>query len=249
MPLRGSPFRCFSCNSRSSIKHWLAGAAVAGAVGSATGGAVQGIGNAAYFGDAYSARDWISGIGIGAVTGGIGGTISAKFQGKHWLNGTRDGTGIAPNFGNSKWLKTNDGWKLSSAKGGDLTFQGVDGVGSLGGRNVGDVVGSNLPTTYYPPNNGAAGNWTSTYLRPGQIIDRYGGPGRFFSSAETAAGARSLPYNSNTNLYTKYEVLKPFQVQTSRIAPAFGEIGGGTQYLSPITSDILLKRGIIRIVR
>lgn len=43
---------------------------------------------------------------------------------------------------------------------------------------------------------------------------------------------RALP-PSNSNVYNMYEVVKPFQMQTSKIAPAFGKMGTGTQYYSP----------------
>jgi len=39
--------------------------------------------------------------------------------------------------------------------------------------------------------------------------------------------------------------MKPFSVQSSTIAPAFGQMGLGRQFLSPVSAEILLKRGII----
>lgn len=40
-------------------------------------------------------------------------------------------------------------------------------------------------------------------------------------------------------------MLKPFEVQAGIIAPAFGQPGLGTQYLSPVSVDVLIKRRII----
>ena len=39
--------------------------------------------------------------------------------------------------------------------------------------------------------------------------------------------------------------MKPFEVEAGTIAPAFGQMGTGTQFLSPVSVDVLLKRGII----
>ncbi len=48
----------------------------------------------------------------------------------------------------------------------------------------------------WPPNNGAAGDWTSTTLTPGARIDRYGPvAGRYFSQTGTTFEARALPYD------------------------------------------------------
>jgi hypothetical protein len=171
---------------------------------------------------------------IGGLAGGaINGTIAAFSKtssgvGRNVWNGDRVADGASRlSLKNSSllrqqgWARTETGgW--SNAFGGDLTFQGVDGTGSLGGNNVGDVVGSNLPTTYYPANSGASSDWSSTFLYKGQIIDRFGKlNGRYFSPADTPMGMRALPYNADKSLYTKFEVLKPFEVRASTIAPAF----------------------------
>jgi hypothetical protein len=55
---------------------------------------------------------------------------------------------------------------------------------------------------------------------------------------------RALP-PGNTGALNAFEVVKPFEVQRSVIAPAFGQPGLGIQYLAPVSMDILLKRGII----
>lgn len=56
---------------------------------------------------------------------------------------------------------------------------------------------------------------------------------------------RALPPGANTSIHNTFKVLKPFEVQAGKIAPAFGQPGLGTQYLSPVSVDVLLKRGII----
>lgn len=111
----GSFAGAFSSTAVAASSTGIIGGAIAGATGSATGGLVQGIGNAAYFGDAYSAKDWAIGVGFGAFTGGAIGGITAKVQGLNVLNGsTPDKSGWFPNFGKVKWIKTDEhGWKLS----------------------------------------------------------------------------------------------------------------------------------------
>ncbi|MGV0829352.1 DUF4237 domain-containing protein [Empedobacter brevis] len=100
-------------------------------------------------------------------------------------------------------------------------------------------------TGFWPRNSGALGKWETTYLMPGTQIDRYGsGFGRYFSPIDTPIPMRALP-PGNTGAYNAYQVIKPFPVQSSTIAPAYGQIGLGTQYLSPVNVNTLLKRGII----
>ena len=111
---------------------------------------------------------------------------------------------------------------------------------------TGEYKGTTLPTDYYPKNDGALGDWTTETLQPGTRIDRFGGSGRYFSPEGTLLNSRSLPTNSKLNNYNSFEVVKPFSVQKSIIAPAFGKPGFGIQYKSPVRSDILLKRNIIR---
>lgn len=105
------------------------GGAVAGSAGAATGGLVQGLGNAAYFGDRYSAKDWALGVGLGGITGGIAGGLSATANGKNFWTG-------APRM---------SGRNISA---GELTFVNAelpDGevVSSFGGVKAGEIVGSN----------------------------------------------------------------------------------------------------------
>ena len=55
----------------------------------------------------------------------------------------------------------------------------------------------------------------------------------YWSNHGTPLNMRALPI-SKTGKYNAYKVLKPFEVQSSTIAPAFGKIGLGKQYLSPV---------------
>jgi Tuberculosis necrotizing toxin len=101
-------------------------------------------------------------------------------------------------------------------------------------------------TNFYPANNGFLGAAERTFLMPGEQISRYGsGAGKFFSPTGTPLPMRALPPGANTGIFNTYKVLKPFEVQSGKIAPAFGQPGMGTQYLSPVSADVLIERGII----
>ena len=85
------------------------------------------------------------------------------------------------------------------------------------------------------------------YLMAGDKIDRFGGKkGKFFSPTGTPMEMRALPYDADLSQYRQFEVVKPFEVGASTIAPAFGNIGLGTQYRSSVSVDVLLKKGTIK---
>jgi len=135
----------------------------------------------------------------------------------------------------------------------DITFsvslsdEVVVSASKVGGKGV--AAGASTKTTavakYWPGNGGALGKWKTKYLMPGAEIDRFGsGFGKYFSPKGTPNAMRALP-GGNTGAYNAYRVIKPFPVQSSTIAPAFGKPGLGTQFLSPVNANTLLKRGII----
>ena len=99
---------------------------------------------------------------------------------------------------------------------------------------------------YYPPNNGAQGDWCATHLYEGDQVDRYGFPGgSFVSPAGTPYGERALPPDTAGKPYNLYTVVKPFPVAVSRVAPAFGEPGGGVQYKLPNSVSWLERKGFL----
>ena len=90
--------------------------------------------------------------------------------------------------------------------------------------------------TYYPPNDGAFGNTEKIFLMPGDKIDRFGKmSGKYFSPVGTPLKMRVLPHNADLSQYRVFEVLKPFEVEESTIAPYFNQLGLGKQFKSPIT--------------
>jgi len=126
-------------------------------------------------------------------------------------------------------------------------------IGIMGAADIG-LMFATLPakatstaaiTSFYPANNGFLGAAQRTFLRPGQLISRYGSTtGRYFSPLGTPLSMRALPPGFSS-IYNTYKVVKPFEVQFGRIAPAFGQSGLGTQFLSPVPTSTLLRRGII----
>jgi hypothetical protein len=96
------------------------------------------------------------------------------------------------------------------------------------------------------PNNGFLGGWSTTEtLQPGTVIDRYGAEtGRFFSPGGTPLEARSLPTGAGP--LNTYQVLKSFNVQGGIAASAFGQAGGGVQYIASQTVSDLIEGGFIK---
>ncbi|MCP5443148.1 MAG: glycohydrolase toxin TNT-related protein [Chromatiaceae bacterium] len=117
----------------------------------------------------------------------------------------------------------------------DISFGTSFGaVRSLGGISQVAKGASTKLTTYFPENNGFLGSTTKITLKPGQIIDRFGGSdiSRFFSPAGTPAVMRALPPGTAQQPLRTFEVLKPVGVESGQVAPAFNQIGLGTQFRS-----------------
>jgi RHS repeat-associated protein len=100
---------------------------------------------------------------------------------------------------------------------------------------------------FFPANNGFLGESSRRFLMAGERIDRFGGSAssRFFSPAGTPTAARALPPGTAAQKLRTFDVIKPFEVEAGTVAPAFGELGFGTQFRTPVPLETLLKRGII----
>ena len=129
----------------------------------------------------------------------------------------------------------------------EVNVAGREAAASQSGIDKGGSKSTEI-VPYYPDNNGAIrGTEEFIHLKEGEIIDRYGKvTGKYFSPVGTPMEMRALPYDADLSKYHQYEVLKPFEVETSTIASAFDNIGLGTQYRSPVSVEVLLKRGIIK---
>ena len=122
--------------------------------------------------------------------------------------------------------------------------KGSVGIGVESGSKTTELV------PYYPVNDGAiSGTKHTEFLMPGDTIDRFGKTtGTYFSPSGTPLDMRALPYDANLSQYRQYQVMKPFEVEASTIAPAFDKIGLGTQYRSSVSAEVLEKRGIIKLI-
>lgn len=113
---------------------------------------------------------------------------------------------------------------------------------------VGATAAGNEITTYYPPNDGFFGEPTSQTLEAGTRIDRYGGEGgRFVSPEGTSEAMRALPPGATARPYNLYEVVNPIEVRAGTIAPAFGQLGLGTQYVLPDSVGNLIENGYLKL--
>jgi hypothetical protein len=102
----------------------------------------------------------------------------------------------------------------------------------------------------YPPYEGFATGPRIVTLARGMQVDRYGQPtGRFLAPAGTSYEARSVPYDKAKMEYHRYVVIRPFSVQTGRIASWFDQRGGGIQYRTEKPVQALIDEGHLRKIR
>nr|WP_252867567.1 hemagglutinin repeat-containing protein [Pantoea sp. AV62] len=106
----------------------------------------------------------------------------------------------------------------------------------------------------WPKNLGFEGNPVETTIPVGTHLDRYGEPsGSFLAPKGTPYEERALAPGAKAEKYYEYEVIKPLPAIQGKIAPAFGEPGGGIQILPNMQDRVnvewLLKNEYIREVR
>jgi hypothetical protein len=103
----------------------------------------------------------------------------------------------------------------------------------------------------WPKDNGFIGMTQKEILPVGARLDRYGGDsGRFLSPVGTPFEQRAIPNASKNEPYKIYEVLRPFEVKSGKIAPWFDQPGMGVQYFSEKNSvQRLIEQGYIREVK
>ena len=79
---------------------------------------------------------------------------------------------------------------------------------------------------------------------PGAKVDRVGfDGGRFLAPDGTPNPMRALPPGSDKKPYTVFEVTKPINVKAGEIAPAYGQPGLGTQFVTDQPVRELIKNG------
>ncbi len=113
--------------------------------------------------------------------------------------------------------------------------------------------------SYWPANGGFLNTPTPQTLGTGYKFSSYGGfvdnegkfqdLGGYVAPADVPYEMRALPPGSNAKPFTTYEVVNPIEnVPTGPAAPAFGQIGLGTQHQLPMTIQDYLDRGDIKII-
>jgi hypothetical protein len=149
--------------------------AVTGAAGSAVGGPVTGIGNAVYFGDSYSSKDWGTGIVTGGVIGGATGGVAALIKGNNFWTGAPRGinpiTGSKSNpfsFKNGDYLEENGWQRLSIGKWARGWSEDPDITDVyLGSKRLSRFAGVDYPD---PRGNslgwGAKNSWNPSFWKP-----------------------------------------------------------------------------------
>ena len=139
-----------------------------------------------------------------------------------------------------------------------ISTGGLGAGASYIANNVSRAVGGAAPVAekvstalqpYYPPNNGFSGNLQRVTLDAGTMLQRTGHLyGSYVAPAGTPFQMLSLPYDKIGQATTILQVQQPLQVSAGQVAPWFGQIGGGTQYLldSPVMQ--LITTGVIKIM-
>ncbi len=106
----------------------------------------------------------------------------------------------------------------------------------------------------WPKNLGFEGDPIKTTIPVGTRLDRYGEPGgSFLAPKGTPYEQRALAPGAKAEKYYEYEVVKPLPAIQGKIAPAFGEPGGGIQILpnmqERVNVDWLVKNGYLREIK
>ncbi|MDR3494059.1 MAG: TNT domain-containing protein [Ancalomicrobiaceae bacterium] len=113
-------------------------------------------------------------------------------------------------------------------------------------RDLGDDNFNDDGSLKWPAFPGSTGPETPVTLPVGTVVDRYGSPfGTFTSPAGIPYEQRALPYDQTAVPYSQYRVLKPLGTNSSTIAPAFGDPGGGTQYRFDKSVQDLINEGYL----
>ena len=83
-------------------------------------------------------------------------------------------------------------------------------------------------------------------LPPGTLVDRFGGEGgRYLAPLGARFQARAVAFVCAAAPYRTYRVRAPLPVLAGRIAPWFGEPGGGIQFLVDASVLELVEMGVL----
>ena len=186
---------------------------------------------------------------VGAVVGALaGGHIAAKVS--KAKTGKVSGWAVAGGIVGGGIVGGLIGWGIGAA----ATAIGAAVTGATGtiAAPVMEKVAEKSSTalqTYYPPNDGFSGTVEKVTLDVGTMIQRTRDfAGRFTAPAGTPCQMLSLPYDKIGQATTYLQTTQPVQALSGKVAPWFGQIGGGTQYLLlDGRVDQLLADGVLKI--
>ena len=187
----------------------------------------------------------IIGAVIGAVAGGCAGAYVSKKQ-----TGKVNGWAVVVGAVGGGVIGGLIGWGVGAA----ITAVGTAATGSAATaaapvvQKVAEKASTALQT-YYPPNDGFSGAVQKVTLDIGTMLQRTGSLyGSFVAPAGTPQQMLSLPYDKIGQTTTYLQVQQPIQALGGKVAPWFGQIGGGTQYLLNSPVQQLLTEGVLKIM-
>jgi len=204
---------------------------------------------------------------IGAIVGAVIGGVVAHKQGKSVWKGALIGAaaggliGLGAGAAAGAILAGSATASTAAVAAGTTTLVSTVSSGGLGAgaaylyHNISNALNNTTPQvstalqTYYPPNQGFAGVAQQTSLDVGTVVQRIGSlSGRYIAPAGTPSQMLALPYNQIGQSTTYLEVCKSTPVLSGTVAPWFGQIGGGTQYiLQDGRVDQLIADGVLKI--
>ncbi|MDY5082321.1 MAG: glycohydrolase toxin TNT-related protein [Candidatus Limivicinus sp.] len=185
---------------------------------------------------------------VGAIVGALaGGHIAAKVSKSK--TGKVNGWAVAGGIAAGGILGGLIGWGAGTAATAICAAAGTAGAVAAPAIEKAADKATTALQTYYPPNNGFYGAVEKVTLDVGTIIQRTGDlAGRFTAPAGTPSQMLSLPYDKIGQATTYLQTTQPVQALSGMVAPWFGQIGGGTQYLLVDGRvDQLLEQGILKI--
>ncbi|MGQ0595488.1 MAG: glycohydrolase toxin TNT-related protein [Gammaproteobacteria bacterium] len=125
---------------------------------------------------------------------------------------------------------------------GKTVAKAADGIGNAART----VTNGKALTTFDPPNDGFLGKARDFTLTQGAEVDRFGfDGGRFLAPQGTPPPMRSLRPGTDNRPYTTFTVTKPLDVKVGEIAPAYGQPGLGTQFVTEKPVRDLIRDGFL----
>ena len=124
-------------------------------------------------------------------------------------------------------------------------------AGAAAAPAIGNVVekASTAIQPYYPPNDGFYGAVEKITLEAGTLIQRIGSLyGTYVAPNGTPGPMLFLPYDKIGQVPTVLQVQQPIEVLAGRVAPWFGQFGGGIPYMLNSSVYNLITDGILKIM-